>query len=287
MSINYKSAQNTRQGLQQRAESLGEHFPLIQQELMASIQEAMASGIALQLTPELQLVEQVGVTWGPRNGHIDNRLVQVPHYFLWYTLQDNTLYRQQLLLQLAAARMRSQQSMTTLYDNRAAIVEIAEQADVNFGEFYRLADLLGRRSLLEHEAARRLSQSWLESDPKHAGAMLIQAYGLRNGGRYDECQRILEQLDRNYPLMEAVRGTVAGQIAWVQDNRSAADKLLEQATAAARKASIAEPFLVRGWIAMADKKWSRAKQDATLAVKLAPNNWRDPSFWHWLTWRSA
>ncbi len=265
-----ESKQAARRKLQKRAEAISQFIPSVQRDIYDAMQLALISEATLQNTPALEVFPQLGYIYGSRNGPIDDRLTNNPGYYLWYTLQDNTLYRQQLFLQLNAAQQNSQQGLVTLRSNRIAIQQIAQEADENFSEFYRLADLLGRRSSNELQTARRLSQTWLEEDPKHAGAMLIHAYCLRSEGRFDECQKWLEQLDRNYPTMNAIRKTVQAQIAFIQDDPEQADKFLDQAAIVGKKIGLPEPYLVRGWLAMADQKWSRAKQDASIAHQLAP-----------------
>jgi hypothetical protein len=237
------------------------------------LQEGLAAQAQLGMTPELQAVEHFGIVGpggGYRNRQIDSQLSNRPGYFVWYSLQDNTLYRQQLMLELDGAAFRAKQGYAALRSNRQGFNEIAQEADANFAEFNRLADLMGRRSVAELNAARTLSQTWLQDDPKHAGAMLIQVYCLRNEGRFEECDRWLEQLDKNYPTMEAIRATVAAQIAFVSGDDEQAQKLLDRATPIASKFEIGEPFLIRGWLSMADQKWARAKQTSSMLYRIAP-----------------
>lgn len=265
--------QAARMKLQQRAEALSAYLPSLQRDVQSALQDALAAEIQLRNTPELQAIEHLGftgLTQGYRNPQIDDRLNNQPGYFIWYSLQDNTLYRQQLFLELEGAAIRTEQGYAALRENRKAFFEIANEADANFLEFYRLADLMGRRSAAELKAARERSQVWLQDDPKHAGAMLTHVYCLRNEGRFDECERWLAQLDRNYPTMEAIHATVAAQIAFIAGNDEQAFKYLDRAAPKAAKLGIGEPYLIRGWLSMADKKWARAKQDASMLYKIAP-----------------
>ncbi len=265
--------QAARLKLQRRAEALSAYLPSLQKDIQYALQDGLATESQLRNTPELQAVEHLGLTGlsqGCRNRQIDDRLTNQPGYFIWYSLQDNTLYRQQLFLELEGAAIRTQQGYSALRSNRQAFFEIAKEADANFLEFYRLADLMGRRSAAELEAARQLSQVWLQDDPKHAGAMLTHVYCLRNEGRFDECERWLGQLDRNYPTMEAIHATVAAQIAFISGDSAKAVKYLDRAVPIASKLEIGEPLLIRGWLSMADQKWARAKQDSSMLYKIAP-----------------
>jgi len=265
--------QAARLKLQHRAEALSAYLPSLQKDIQHALQDGLATEAQLRNTPELQSVEHLGftgLTQGCRNPQIDNLLTNQPGYFIWYSLQDNTLYRQQLLLELEGAAVRTQQGYSTLQSNRQAFYEIAKEADANFLEFYRLADLMGRRSAAELKEARQLSQVWLQDDPKHAGAMLTHVYCLRNEGRFDECERWLVQLDRNYPMMEAIHATLAAQIAFISGDSAQAFKYLDRAAPKASKLEIGEPYLIRGWLSMADQKWARAKQDSTMLYKIAP-----------------
>jgi hypothetical protein len=265
--------QAARLKLQHRAEALSAYLPSLQNDIQSALQDALATEFQLRNTPELQAVEHLGftgLTQGYRNPQIDDRISNQPGYFIWYSLQDNTLYRQQLFLELEGAAIRTQQGYEALRDNRKAFFDIAQEADANFLEFHRLADLMGRRSASELKAARERSQVWLQDDPKHAGAMLIHVYCLRNEGRFDECERWLTQLDRNYPTMEAIHAVVAAQIAYVSGDDEQAFKYLDRAASKAAKLGIGEPYLIRGWLSMANKKWARAKQDSSMLYKIAP-----------------
>ncbi len=265
--------QAARLKLQERAEALSAYLPSLQRDIQSATQDALATEIQLRNTPDLQAVEHLGftgLTQGYRSPQIDDRINNQPGYFLWYSLQDNTLYRQHLFLELEGAALRSQQGYEALYDNRRAFYEIANEADANFLDFHRLADLMGRRSASELKAARERSQVWLQNDPKHAGAMLTHVYCLRNEGRFEECERWLTQLDKNYPTMEAIHATVAAQIAFIAGDDEQAGKYLDRAASKAAKLGIGEPYLIRGWLSMAGKKWARARQDSNMLYRIAP-----------------
>lgn len=265
--------QATRIKLQHRAEALSAYLPSIQKDIFTALQQGVFTEERLRNTPELQAIQHsgfLGLTQGYRNDQIDNQLANRPGYYVWYSLQDNTSYRQRLLLTLNEASLRTQQGYETLWSNRQAFSAIADEADSNFLDFYHLADFMGRRSADELRAARQLSQTWLQDDPKHAGAMMIQVFCLRNESRFDECQRWLDQLDKKYPTMEAMRSAVSGQIAFISGDEAQAMKILERAIPNANKYEIGEPYLVHGWISMANEKWARAKQDSNLLQKIAP-----------------
>ncbi len=266
-----KALGESRIQMRERAASLVAQNPVLEQAFLQSVRAQLATTNALALTPDVTVTPQLLQTWQLYRGQSGQVFLQ-PEWFVWYALQDNTLFRQRLFIDLFEANRDATQTAVTLESGRVAMQQIIANADANFLDFRSLGDLLGRRSPQELFAAEQLSAALLQSDPLHAGAALVRAHALRAMGRYDESLKLLAQLDQNYPAMQSIAGAVGGQIAFMKGNLAEATRLLDRAAATARDAGAHEAFLVQGWIYMAQQKWSQARTSAERARTIAPDD---------------
>jgi tetratricopeptide (TPR) repeat protein len=267
-----EAIQETRTALRERSTQLMAQSPYLQQQLASAMQQAMITSGALANTPKVVAIPQLVQTYGGIVGECADDVERRPQLALWYTFQDNTLLREQLMYQLAGQRQIAQQQYGNYQTTLLAIEQLSRDADAIFFEFRHLADVMGRRSLLEHNAAQALVGQWLQQEPKHAGAGLIEAYALRAAGRFDEAIRLLDRLDDNYLALEAIRHTVAAQVSVIGGDDTAAQRHLDQATRVAMRFPVSEPYLVRGWLHLAAGKWNEARQQARRARELSPRN---------------
>ena len=132
--------------------------------------------------------------------------------------------------------------------------------------------MLGRRSPQELADADLLTADWLTADPLHAGAALVRAHALRSMGRFDECQRLLDQFDNNFPAMQAIRAAISAQIAYLGGDIDEAKRLLNRGIASARDSGAGEPHLIYGWLNIADGKWAQAKLQASRLRAYSPDD---------------
>lgn len=263
--------QESRSHLRTRAASLLAHNPNLEQELLAAMRSQLMAVGALRATPDVIATPQLLQSFRAYRGQSGELILQ-PEYLIWYALQDNTLARQQLMLQIAGAQREAALSYSALESSRVALEQVATTADENFLDFRMASDLMGRRSAMELGEAERLTAPWLQEDPMHAGAALVRAYALRAMGRNDECRRLLESLDKNFPAMQSILHTVSAQIAFLGGNRKDADRLIELGLSKARAARTGEAYLVAGWFEMADQKWSKAKSLAAQSRQFDANS---------------
>jgi len=263
--------QTYRNQLRQRAATLLAQTPNLEQDLQQATQQALIAAGTLNNTPGVIRTPQLLQTLQVYRGQ-SGELFLRPELLVWYVLQDNTWVRQQLFQIMATAQQSANQSYATLLSSRAALEQISRDADANFLDFRELADVMGRRSLAEHTTAETLTAAWYQDDPLHAGAALVRAHALRSLGRFDECKRILNQIDDNFPAVQAVSWAISGQIAFLSGDTAEAKRDLEKGISAARGRESGEAELLLGWIAMTEGKWSHAKSHAGRARKWEPDS---------------
>lgn len=263
--------QEARMRMRDQATSLAALNPNLQQDLHGALQTSLIAAGALETTPPVTVAPTVMQSWGIYRGQDGLAFLQ-PELMLWYTLQDNTLIRYSLLQSLANSQRNAAQTYVTLEANLAALEQIAHSSDENFLQFRQLSDVLGRRSPLELEAAEQFAADWLKADPLHAGAALVRAHALRAMERYDECTELLDTLDNNFPAMQAIHSAVAAQIAFLGGDIAGAKRALDKGLSLARSSGAGEPYLISGWLAMAERDWKQAKNYATRLRALSPND---------------
>ncbi len=154
----------------------------------------------------------------------------------------------------------------------SALEQVAQHADENFLKFRRLGDMLGRRSPAEMAELQVITEDWLKDDPLHAGASLLQAYALRSSGRYDECKKLIETLDNNYPLMQSIVSTIYAQIAFLNGSVDETKRMLDKAIAQSQQSGSAEAAIMYGWIMMTEQRWDKARSYAAKARQLQADN---------------
>lgn len=263
--------QRSREQIQNRAASLIAQNPNLEREFAGAVQAQLVTAGLLQATPSFIATPQLLQTFQAYRGRRGEVVVQ-PQLLIWYALQDNTLLRQQLFLQMAAAQQDASVTYATIQSTRVALEQVAQHADENFLKFRRLSDLMGRRSAQELVETESLTSAWLKEDPMHAGASLLQAYTMRSTGRKDECKKLMEALDNNFPIMESIAGTVAAQLAFLDGSNDEAKQLLEKALSQSRQSGAAEAAIMLGWMMMAEKRWDKAASYAAKARQLQSDN---------------
>ncbi|MFO1063289.1 MAG: hypothetical protein U0892_05405 [Pirellulales bacterium] len=256
--------------LKNRSSTLMAQSPYLQEEIGRAMQQVLVAQGQLAVTPEVSAIPRLMQSYGGIVGRRSQWALVNPQYTLWYTFQDNTLLRQQLMAQLNTSLQTVQLRDANYKSTLQAINQVAVDADQNFSDFRHLADLMGRRSAREIAEAEARTKTWLQEDPEHAGAGLIEAYSLRTAGRFDEASRTLDNLDDNYIALQSIRLTLAAQVAFLADDVPEAHKQLEQAMRLARDGSVREALLVRAWIFFADGKLSEAKQMCSKLSDAAP-----------------
>ncbi len=192
--------QQSRDQLRSRATALLTQNPNLEQEFQRALQAQLVTAGALEATPKFIATPQLLQTFQTYLGRQGEVILQ-PQLLVWYALQDNTLIRQQLFLSLLNAERDATITYATLQSTRLALEQVAQHADENFLKFRRLSDLMVRRSADELAEAEMATSVWLKEDPLHAGACLLKAYALRAAGRHAECNKLLETLDNNFPIM--------------------------------------------------------------------------------------
>ena len=267
----FTALEESRVALRDRASSLVAQTPDLERELQSWLGTSWVAAGVLQSTPSVTPVPQLLETYHTYRGQ-SGEIYLRPELLLWYTFQDNTLVRQHLLLSLANSQRNAAQTFAAIESSRAAIEQLAADADQNFLDFRRLSDVLGRRSPLELADAEALTAGWLANDPLHAGAALVRAHALRSMGRYDECKLVLDRLDNNFPAMQSIRAAIEAQIAYQGGNRDEAKRLLEKGVALSRNSGAGESHLVYGWLYLADQKWAQAKTQASRLRALSPDD---------------
>ena len=263
--------QQSREQLRSRAASLLAQNPNLEQEFLRALQTQLISAGALDATPKFVATPQLVQSFRTYRGQ-DGQVSLQPQLLVWYALQDNTLIRQQLFFSLVQAQRDATISYATLQSTRVALEQVAQHSDENFLKFRRLSDLLGRRSAQEMAEAANITSALLKDDPLHAGASLLQAYSLRSMGRFDECTKIVEALDNNFPIMESIAKTVQAQIAFLNGSNDDAKRLLEKALPQGQQVGAAEAALMFGWLMMAEKNWDKARGYGTKARQLQTDN---------------
>ncbi len=262
-----RELQQSRDEIRSRAAALMSQNPALEQEFQNAIRTQLVSAGALEATPKFVATPSILQGYQAYRGNHGELILQ-PQQLIWYTLQDNTLIRQQLFLSLVNAQRDADVTYTTLLSTKVALEQVAQHADENFLKFRRLSDLMGRRSAVEITAGETATGGWVKDDPLHAGASLLQAYALRSTGRFDECVLLMETLDNNYPLMESIAGTLKAQIAFLKSDVGEAKNLLDKALAQSQNSGSAEAAIMYGWLMMAEKRWDKAVGYATKARQL-------------------
>lgn len=263
--------QNSRTAMRERAATLVGQTPNLQNELQSWLGNSLVAAGMLQSTPAVTPVPTLLQSFRAFPGQSGEIFLQ-PELLLWYTFQDNTLIREQLMWSLANSQINASQTYVAIESSRAGIEQLVVDADENFLEFRHLSDVLGRRSPTELADADVLTAGWLAGDPLHAGATLVRAHALRSMGRFDECHRLLDQLDSNYPAVQSIHAAVAGQILYLGGNIDEAKRTLDKGIALARESGAGEPHLVYGWLCMVENKWSQAKSHAGRLRALSPGD---------------
>lgn len=270
-SLRLTKLQGARVAMSSRSSALLAQTPELQQELQRWLSSSLVSAEVLSTTPPVLTVPTLLQTFRTYRGQSGDVILR-PELLLWYTFQDNTFARQQMLRALSTAQANASQSYAVLQSSRAAIEQVAAQADQNFLDFRHLSDVMGRRSPLELAEAERLAGEWIAGDPLHPGAALVQAHALRSMGRFDECTRLLDRLDDNFPAMQSINAAVSGQIAYIGGDRDQAKRLCDRGIALARDSGASEATLLAGWLLLADRKFSPAKAQASRLRALAPDD---------------
>ena len=85
---------------------------------------------------------------------------------------------------------------------------------------------------------------------------------LRTEGRFDECSRVLEKFDSNFGLMKSIHETVSAQIEFVGGDLKKAHERLAPLTRLAPTQAAGEPYLIRGWLFLANGEFEDAKTQA-------------------------
>ena len=260
--------QELRIAMRERAAALVAQTPDLEQELQNWLSTSLVAAGVLQSTPPVTSTPSLLQTVRAYRGQ-SGEIILLPELLLWYTFQDNTLVREHLLWSLANSQRNAAQTYVAIESSRAAIEQIAADADENFLEFRHLSDVMGRRSPVELADAEVLAGGWLADDPLHAGASLVRAHALRSLGRFDECRRLLDQLDNNYPAMQSIRAAVVGQIAYLGGNIDEAKRTLDRGIALARDSGAGEAHIIYGWLCIVEHKWAQAKTHASRARALS------------------
>ena len=262
-SARLKALQESRIKLRSRATALWELSPYLKEEFTRALQQTVANAAALQSVPEVSAIPHLMRTYGGTMRDRSDWALRQPQFVLWYAFQDNSALRNQLMVALAGSQSIAADKLAKFQSTLVALQQINAGADANFFEFRHAADLMGRRSPLEIASAKAATEDWLIDEPVHAGAALIDAYALRNAGRFDECNRVLERFDSNFGLMKTIHETVAAQIEFVGGDLKKAQERLAPLTRLAPAQSAGEPYLIRSWLYLASGEFDEARTQAT------------------------
>ena len=261
-SARLRSLQEARVKLRSRASVLWEQSPYLKEEFTRALQQVVASAGALQSVPEVSAIPHLMQTYGGVMRDRSDCAVRQPQYVLWYAFQDNSVLRNQLMVRLAGSQSIAADKLAKFQSTLAALLQVNAGADANFLEFRHAADLMGRRSPLEIASAKAATEAWLVDEPVHAGAALIDAYALRTEGRFDECNRALDKFDSNFGLMKVIHETVKAEIEFVGGDLKKAQSRLAPLTNLAPAQAAGEPYLIRGWLYLANGEFDEAKSQA-------------------------
>lgn len=261
-SARLKALQESRVKLRARAATLWEQSPYLKEQFTLAFQRVIANAGLLQSVPEVSAIPQLMRTYGGTMRTRSGCALQQPQYVLWYAFQDNSVLRSQLMAALAGSQSIAADKYASFQSTLVAIEQVNKAADSNFFDFRHAADLMGRRSPLEIATAKAATETWLIDEPVHAGAALIDAYALRTEGRFDECNRVLENFDANFGLMKVIHETVTAQIEFVGGDLKKAQERLAPLTNLAPAQLAGEPYLIRSWLHMANGEFDEAKSQA-------------------------
>jgi tetratricopeptide (TPR) repeat protein len=254
--------QNHRTQLQERATALAAQSPAMQEAVAQAMQRAMvAEGMLAQSQKSLSVSGLFFNSGGLMQGR-SSFVEQQPNLIVWYVLEDNTRWRSALVAELANSQAAAAINIANLQSTMISMKQIAAEADKNFLEFRKEADLMGRRGKLEVSGAETFTAQWLLKEPLNAGVALIQAYALRADGKLTESEQLLDKLDDNYPQMQAIHETLAAQNAFIRSNPSDMEKHLDKALGLVKVVRIGEPYLIAGWIHFAQGDLEKAQRFA-------------------------
>ncbi len=261
-SARLNALQEARVKLRSRASALWEQSPYLKEEFTRAFRQVITNAGLLQSVPEVVAIPHLMRTYGGTMQACADHASHHPQYLLWYTLQDNSVLRNQLMVALAGSQSMAADKYAKFQSTLVAIEQVNKSADANFFEFRHAADLMGRRSPLEIATAKAATESWLIDEPVHAGAALIDAYALRIEGRFDECNRVLEKFDSNFGLMKVIHETVKAQVEFIGGDLKKAQERLARLTNSAPAQAAGEPYLIRGWLHIANGEFDEAKTQA-------------------------
>jgi tetratricopeptide (TPR) repeat protein len=168
--------------------------------------------------------------------------------------------------------MSAQASLQSIQGNRAALLDIANQANRNFALLRARVDLMGRRSRQEHVAAIAIARDSRIADPRNAGMALIEAASLRSMGEFGDADDLLDEIDDYFLQLQVIHAMMRAQFDFVNNNPDRAKKTMAEIGPIAKEQAWFEPLLVRGWMAIADGDLSSAKRWAYEAKTIAPEN---------------
>ncbi len=257
-----KSLQETRVKLRSRLATLWEQSPYLKEEFTRAFQQVISNAGLLKSVPQVTAIPHLMRTYGGTIRDRSDVATRQPQYVLWYTFQDNSALRNQLMVALAGSQSIAKDKLASFQSTMTAIEQVNASADQNFFDFRHAADLMGRRSPLEIKSAQDLTENWLIDEPVHAGAALINAYALRTEGRFDECNRLLEKFATNIGLMKIIHETVTAQIEFVNGDLMKAQSRLAPLTTLVPGKAAGEPYLIRSWLHLANGEFDEAKVQA-------------------------
>lgn len=262
-----------REGLKKRCADLEGRDLSLQESLRSAWFSAVSKTNVLNNTPQLSVAPYLSnVIRSQRLSNSDLQSQFSNNGYLWYALQDNTFYRNQLMLSIWADQIQAESQYANLYQNRVALRDIADSADRNFEDFRKKADWLGRRSRMEHDAVLKLVREARIDDERNAGLFLIEASSLRTTGQFGECLDRMDYIDDYFLPLQIIHVMAQAQIEFLNDNNEKADKMINEAGGFALENKISEPILVRGWLALANGNEDAAKNFANSIRNFEPNN---------------
>lgn len=252
-----------RDGLKKRCTDLESRDLSLQESVRSAWLSATRSANILSNTPQLTIYPYLAnVVGSTRTSTSDLQSQYNNSNSIWYALQDNTMYRNHLMISIWADQAQAQSQYANLIQNRVALRDIADSADRNFEEFRKKADWLGRRSRMEHEAVLKLVREARINDERNAGLSLIEAASLRTTGQFGESLDRMDYIDDYFLPLQIIHVMAQAQIEFLNDNTEKAEKMINEAGVYALENKIYEPILIRGWVAIANDNADAAKNFA-------------------------
>lgn len=264
---------NVRTGIRKQCNDIERRELNITNQLQSHWIQAITAQQALLNTPRyttapvLRNIASTSGTFGPKLMRGDPGALGI-----WYRLQDNSLVRNMLSVRALAEKGAAMQSLHALQVNRAALLDVANQADRSFQNIRQQADWLGRRSLTEHQAALEVAKTSMADDPRNAGMALVAACSLRSLGRMGESDDLLNEIDDYFLQLQVIHAMFQAQFDFANQNIERQNKILNEICPIAKEQGWPEPLLIRGWTSLADKEYNNARRWAYQAKEIAPEN---------------